>query len=67
VVNIGYVEFDEGTDMRGSVRIPAALCGVVGFKPSLGRIPMDILPTVFDSMSHFGVLARCVDDAVLFM
>jgi Asp-tRNA(Asn)/Glu-tRNA(Gln) amidotransferase A subunit family amidase len=63
----GCVALAEGTDMGGSVRIPAALCGCVGLKPSLGRIPMDILPTVFDDMSHFGPLARTIDDAVLFM
>ena len=57
----------KGTDMGGSVRIPAALCGVVGLKPSLGRIPMDILPTAFDSISHFGPLARTVEDAALFL
>ena len=66
-VATGCVALAEGTDMGGSVRIPAALCGIVGFKPSLGRIPMDILPTVFDSISHFGALARCVDDAALFL
>lgn len=61
------VPFAEGTDMGGSVRIPAAFCGVVGLKPSLGRIPMTILPSLFDSISHFGPLARRVDDAVAFM
>lgn len=66
-VATGCVPLAEGTDMGGSVRIPAALCGVVGMKPSLGRIPMDILPTVFDNMSHFGPLASCVDDAALFL
>ena len=53
--------------MGGSVRIPAALTGVVGMKPSLGRVPMDILPTTFDSISHFGPLARTIDDAALFL
>jgi amidase/aspartyl-tRNA(Asn)/glutamyl-tRNA(Gln) amidotransferase subunit A len=53
--------------MGGSVRIPASFCGIVGLKPALGRIPMDILPTVFDSISHFGPLARSVDDAALFL
>jgi Asp-tRNA(Asn)/Glu-tRNA(Gln) amidotransferase A subunit family amidase len=66
-VTTGCVAFAEGTDMGGSVRIPAALCGIVGLKPSLGRIPMDILPTVFDSISHFGPLARTVGDAALFL
>ena len=63
----GCVPLAEGTDMGGSVRIPAAYCGIVGLKPSLGRIPMDILPTVFDNISHFGPLARTVADANLFM
>jgi Asp-tRNA(Asn)/Glu-tRNA(Gln) amidotransferase A subunit family amidase len=63
----GCVPLAEGTDMGGSVRIPASHCGVVGLKPSLGRIPMDILPSVFDNISHFGPLARTVDDAALFL
>ncbi|MGJ7038833.1 amidase/aspartyl-tRNA(Asn)/glutamyl-tRNA(Gln) amidotransferase subunit A [Shinella sp. BE166] len=66
-VATGVVPFAEGTDMGGSVRIPAAFSGVVGFKPSLGRIPMTILPSVFDNISHFGPLARTIEDAVAFM
>ncbi|HEY5876801.1 MAG TPA: amidase, partial [Ilumatobacteraceae bacterium] len=63
----GCVPLAEGTDMGGSVRIPAAWCGVVGLKPGLGRIPMDSLPSLFDNISHHGPLARCVDDARLFL
>lgn len=66
-VATGCVPLAEGTDMGGSVRIPAALCGVVGLKPSLGRIPMDILPGCFDNMSHFGPLAGNLRDAILFL
>jgi Asp-tRNA(Asn)/Glu-tRNA(Gln) amidotransferase A subunit family amidase len=66
-VATGCAALAEGSDMGGSVRIPASFCGVVGLKPSLGRIPMDILPTSFDSISHFGPLARSVDDAALFL
>lgn len=66
-VATGCVPLAEGTDMGGSVRIPAAFCGIVGLKPSLGRIPMDIINTVFDTISHFGPLARTVDDAALFL
>lgn len=61
------VPLAEGTDMGGSVRIPASLCGIVGLKPSLGRIPMDILPSTFDNISHFGPLARSCSDAALFV
>ena len=57
----------EGTDMGGSVRIPAGLCGIVGLKPSLGRIPMDIIGTSFCNISHFGPLTRTIDDAALFI
>lgn len=63
----GCVPFAEGSDMGGSVRIPASFCGVVGLKPSLGRIPMTILPSQFDNISHFGPLAQSVGDAILFM
>ena len=66
-VATGCAALAEGTDMLGSVRIPAAYCGIVGLKPSLGRIPMDILPSVFDTISHFGPLTRTVDDAALML
>ena len=63
----GCVPFAEGTDMGGSVRIPAALCGIVGHKPSIGRIPMDIIDTAYCNISHFGPLARTVGDAAMFL
>ncbi len=66
-VATGCVALAEGTDMGGSVRIPSAWCGVVGLKPSLGRIPMDVLPGLFDTLSHHGPIARCVDDARRFL
>ncbi len=66
-VAAGCVPLAEGTDMGGSVRIPASDCGVVGLKPSLGRIPLDILPSLFDNISHFGPLTRSVADAALFL
>ncbi len=66
-VSTGCVPLAEGSDMGGSVRIPSAWCGIVGLKPGLGRIPMDVLPGLFDSISHHGPLARCVDDARLFL
>lgn len=66
-VATGCVALAEGSDMGGSVRIPAAWCGVVGLKPGLGRIPMDVLPGLFDSISHHGPLARTIDDARRFL
>ena len=66
-VAAGCVPLAEGTDMGGSVRIPAAWCGIVGLKPGLGRIPMHTLPGLFDLMSHHGPLARTIDDASLFL
>ena len=63
----GCVSLAEGSDMGGSVRIPAAWSGVVGLKPGIGRIPMDVLPGLFDSISHHGPLARDVESARLFL
>ena len=63
----GCVPIAEGTDMGGSVRGPGANCGIIGLKPSIGRIPMDILPSVFDNISHFGPLTRTAADAALFV
>lgn len=52
-----------GTDTGGSVRIPAALCGVVGFKPTFGRISTrGVLPLSWN-LDHVGVLTRTVADA----
>ncbi len=60
----GAVPIALGSDAGGSIRIPAAFCGVVGIKPTLGRIP--VWPgTVTESLSHVGPLARSVEDATL--
>ena len=54
-----------GTDTAGSVRQPAHACGIVGFKPSFGRVSMaGVLPLAW-SMDHVGALTRSVEDAGL--
>ncbi len=60
----GAVPVALGSDAGGSIRIPAAFCGIAGIKPTLGLIP--VWPgTVTESLSHVGPLARSVEDAAL--
>jgi len=64
----GMVALAEGSDGAGSIRIPASLCGLVGVKPTYALVP-DVA-TPFSSQTpffHNGPIARCVDDAALFL
>jgi amidase len=66
----GFVSIAEGTDGGGSIRIPAAWCGVYGFQPSAGRVPTVVRPNAFSGVSPFlyeGTLTRSVSDAALAM
>lgn len=64
----GLLPFAEGTDAGGSIRIPAAWCGVYGYKASYGRVPVVIRPNAFAGDLPFvfeGPITRTVEDAAL--
>jgi aspartyl-tRNA(Asn)/glutamyl-tRNA(Gln) amidotransferase subunit A len=52
-----------GTDTGGSVRIPAAVCGLVGLKPTFGDIPLQGVVPLSSSLDHAGPICRSVADA----
>ena len=56
----GLADAALGTDSGGSIRIPAAWCGVVGFKPSYGLVPLDGCFPLAPSFDHAGPMARSV-------
>jgi Asp-tRNA(Asn)/Glu-tRNA(Gln) amidotransferase A subunit family amidase len=61
-VAAGFARFALGTDTMGSCRIPAAYCGVVGFKPSYGAISTRGVEPLSRRMDHVGLIANSVAD-----
>jgi amidase len=64
-VAAGLVPLATGSDGGGSIRIPAACCGLVGLKPQAGRISYAPLDGHWHGLSSLGFLARSVEDAAL--
>lgn len=60
----GTAALATGSDLGGSIRVPASCCGVVGFKPSYGRVPV-APPFNLDHWCHEGPMARTVTDCAL--
>ncbi len=54
-----------GSDIGGSIRMPASYCGVVGLKPSYGRVPVTPIAYALHTMNHIGPMARTVADCAL--
>jgi aspartyl-tRNA(Asn)/glutamyl-tRNA(Gln) amidotransferase subunit A len=60
---IGYGSL--GSDTAGSIRLPASFCGVVGFKPTWGRVSLEGALPLIPSMDHAGPMARSVADVAM--
>lgn len=63
----GLSPLAHGSDGAGSIRIPAALCGVFGLKPSFGRVPYWPNQDIWAARSHNGPITRTVADAALML
>ncbi len=66
-VAAGMVPVAFGTQTAGSIVRPAAYCGVVGYKPTHGTLPLAGIKSLAPSLDTVGVLARTVDDAAFFI
>jgi aspartyl-tRNA(Asn)/glutamyl-tRNA(Gln) amidotransferase subunit A len=66
-VAAGYVPLAIGTDTGGSIRIPAAYCGITGLKPTYGRVPRHGVMGLSWTLDHAGPMTRSAEDAALMM
>lgn len=63
----GMIALAEGTDLGGSLRIPASFCGVVGLRPSPGLVPTHPFDFVWDTLQVTGPMARTAQDVALML
>jgi amidase len=63
----GMIALAEGTDLGGSLRIPAAFCGLVGLRPSVGLVPTHPTEWVWDTLQVTGPIARTAEDVGLML
>jgi amidase len=61
----GMIAIAEGTDLGGSLRIPASFCGIVGLRPSPGLVPTDPADWVWDTLQVSGPMGRTAEDVAL--
>jgi aspartyl-tRNA(Asn)/glutamyl-tRNA(Gln) amidotransferase subunit A len=64
-VAYGVVPASIGTDTGGSVRIPAALCGVVGLKPTYGVLPTEGVFPLAPTLDHVGLICQTAEDLII--
>jgi aspartyl-tRNA(Asn)/glutamyl-tRNA(Gln) amidotransferase subunit A len=64
-VAAGIVALAPGTDTGGSIRCPSSVCGIVGLKPTFGRVSLAGIKPLCPSLDHCGPMARTVRDAAL--
>ena len=63
----GMIALAEGTDLGGSLRIPASFCGLVGLRPSAGLVPTHPIDWVWDTLQVTGPMARTAEDVALML
>jgi amidase len=63
----GMIALAEGTDLGGSLRIPASFCGLVGLRPSAGLVPTHPTDWVWDTLQVTGPMARTAEDVALML
>src|SRR5690625_4656006 len=63
----GQVWLATGNDLGGSLRIPASYCGIVGLRPSVGRVPRPVSNMPYDALWVEGPMGRCVADVALML